>query len=39
MPSETLYDSLGRAVETQSQTPDGSRDITDMTLTPMAGRS
>ena len=30
LPSETLYDSLGRAVETQTQTPDGKgRDITD----------
>jgi RHS repeat-associated protein len=28
-PSETLYDSLGRAVETQAETPDGGRDITD----------
>jgi RHS repeat-associated protein len=28
-PSETLYDSLGRAVETQTQTPDGSTDVTD----------
>jgi RHS repeat-associated protein len=29
LPSETLYDSLGRAVETQAETPDGGRDITD----------
>jgi RHS repeat-associated protein len=28
-PSETLYDSLGRPVETQAETPDGGRDITD----------
>jgi RHS repeat-associated protein len=27
--AETLYDSLGRARETQAGTPDGSRDITD----------
>jgi RHS repeat-associated protein len=27
--SETLYDSLGRQMETQSETPDGNRDITD----------
>ncbi len=32
LPSETLYDSLGRAVETQSETPDGGRDVTDMTF-------
>jgi RHS repeat-associated protein len=29
LPSETLYDSLGRAVETQTETPDGGRDIID----------
>jgi RHS repeat-associated protein len=29
LPSETFYDSLGRQVETQTQTPDGGRDITD----------
>jgi YD repeat-containing protein len=29
LPSETLYDSLGRQVETQAQTPDGGRVITD----------
>jgi hypothetical protein len=28
-PSEALYDSLGRPIETQAETPDGSRDITD----------
>jgi RHS repeat-associated protein len=27
--SETLYDSLGRPAETQSETPDGGRDVTD----------
>jgi RHS repeat-associated protein len=27
--SETMYDSLGRQLETQSETPDGNRDITD----------
>jgi RHS repeat-associated protein len=29
LPSETLYDSLGRVLETQAETPDGGRDITD----------
>ncbi len=30
LPSETLYDSLGRAVETQAQTPDGTgMDVSD----------
>ncbi|HEY2505822.1 MAG TPA: RHS repeat-associated core domain-containing protein [Streptosporangiaceae bacterium] len=29
LPAETLYDSLGRAVETQAETPDGGRKITD----------
>jgi RHS repeat-associated protein len=29
LPSETLYDSLGRQVETQAQTPDGGREVTD----------
>jgi RHS repeat-associated protein len=28
--SETLYDSLGREAETQTATPDGGRDITDI---------
>jgi len=28
--SETLYDSLGRQIETQAGTPDGGRDITDI---------
>jgi RHS repeat-associated protein len=28
--SETLYDSLGREAETQTATPDGGRDITDV---------
>jgi len=27
--AETLYDSLGRKIETQDETPDGNRDITD----------
>jgi RHS repeat-associated protein len=31
-PSETLYDSLGREVETQTETPDGGRDVTDYTF-------
>jgi len=31
LPSETLYDSLGRQIETQTETPDGGRDITDTT--------
>jgi RHS repeat-associated protein len=31
-PSETLYDSLGRAVETQTETPDGGRQVTDTTF-------
>ncbi|HUN31222.1 MAG TPA: RHS repeat-associated core domain-containing protein [Trebonia sp.] len=29
LPSETLYDSLGRQIETQAQTVDGKRNITD----------
>ena len=29
LPSETLYDSLGRPAETQAETPDGGRNITD----------
>jgi len=29
LPSETFYDSLGRQIETQTETPDGGRDITD----------
>jgi RHS repeat-associated protein len=29
VPSETLYDSLGRPVETQTETFDGNRDVTD----------
>lgn len=29
LPSETFYDSLARPIETQTQTPDGGRDITD----------
>jgi RHS repeat-associated protein len=29
LPSETLFDSLGRAVETQAGTPDGGREVTD----------
>jgi RHS repeat-associated protein len=31
-PSEDLYDSLGRLVETQTETPDGGRDVTDYTF-------
>jgi RHS repeat-associated protein len=31
LPSETLYDSLGRAVETQTETATGDRDVTDTT--------
>ena len=31
MPSETLYDSLGRPVETQAETADGGTDVTDTT--------
>jgi len=30
-PAETLYDSLGRQIETQQQTPDGGRLVTDVT--------
>lgn len=30
-PSEVLYDSLGREIETQTETPDGGRLITDVT--------
>jgi RHS repeat-associated protein len=29
LPSETLYDSMGRVIETQDETPDGGRNITD----------
>lgn len=29
-PSEVLYDSLGRQIETQAATPDGGREITDI---------
>jgi len=29
LPAETLYDSLGRQAETQAETPDGGREITD----------
>ncbi len=29
LPTETLYDSLGRTVETQAETPDGGSDVTD----------
>ena len=31
-PSEVLYDSLGREVETQTETSDGGRDVTDYTF-------
>ena len=29
LPSETLYDSLGREIETQTETPDGNMNVTD----------
>jgi RHS repeat-associated protein len=29
LPSETFHDSLGRPIETQTETPDGGRDISD----------
>jgi RHS repeat-associated protein len=29
LPSEAFYDSLGRPIETQAETPDGGRDVTD----------